>query len=65
MAITARKPTLWRGGFENRPGALAEVLGPLADAAGAPTARLSSEAARPYDDEQLLRVIVPATIVAR
>jgi len=32
LAITARKPTLWRGEFENRPGALARVLGPLADA---------------------------------
>jgi len=32
MAITVRKITLWRKEVENRPGALAAVLSPLADA---------------------------------
>jgi hypothetical protein len=32
MAITVKKITLWRGKVENRPGKLAEILGPLAEA---------------------------------
>jgi hypothetical protein len=32
MALTIKKITLWRTEVENKPGALASVLGPLADA---------------------------------
>jgi hypothetical protein len=32
MAVTVKKITLWRGEVENKPGALAGVLGPLAGA---------------------------------
>ncbi len=32
MALTVKKITLWRTEVDNRPGALASVLGPLADA---------------------------------
>lgn len=32
MAVTVKKATLWRAEVDNRPGALAEVLGPLAEA---------------------------------
>ncbi len=32
MALTVKKITLWRTEVENKPGALASVLGPLADA---------------------------------
>lgn len=31
MAVTVQKITLWRGEVENRPGALAGILAPLAD----------------------------------
>ena len=32
MAITVKKTTLWRTEVQNKPGTLADVLGPLADA---------------------------------
>ena len=32
MAVTVKRITLWRGEIENRPGTLAGVLGPLAEA---------------------------------
>jgi hypothetical protein len=32
MAVTVKKATLWRAEVENRPGALADALGPLAEA---------------------------------
>lgn len=32
MAVTVKKMTLWRAEVQNKPGTLADVLGPLADA---------------------------------